>query len=124
MTDAAPAEFIEKRRGSRVKLTVPVQLRCAVADSAGASSLPGHSQDVSPSGVYVRTETIDAIRPGDVVMISLVIPWEARGQVPFSHIVGAARVIRIEEPSRAAGLKGYGVALGFCEDRLTMLGAT
>ena len=117
------AQEWDSRRWHRVRLGVPVQVsRGTAAQGQRASPWTGLSKDLSPGGVYLTTRKGGSFVPGDIVTVSITVPWEARGVFPFSRIVGPCRVARTEDVSTDQG-KQHGLALTFCEDRITLLGA-
>ena len=114
---------VDRRRWHRVRLAVPVAIGTG-ADEGGGGVSPqtGQTKDVSPSGVYVTSRACGSIAPGDVLEVSIVVPEDARRFFPFSRIVGPSRVVRVEDVQTEEGTE-RGLALSFCEDRMTLLGA-
>ena len=114
---------VDRRRWNRVRLTVPAEIgKGAVEGRGGVSSKAGQTKDVSPAGVYVTSRECGSIAPGDVLDVSIVVPEDARRFFPFSRIVGPSRVVRVEDVQTEQGAE-RGLALSFCEDRMTLLGA-
>ena len=116
------AQEWDSRRWQRVRLSVPVQFGKGTTQGQRASACTGLSTDLSPGGVYLTTRKGGSFVPGDIVTVSITVPWEARGVFPFSRIVGPCRVVRTEDVLTDQG-KQHGLALTFCEDRVTLLGA-
>ena len=120
---AREPQSYDRRQRRRIKLAVPVRV-CRVTAEQGAPSsyYTGLSTDLSPGGVYVTTREGECVVPGEVLTVSIAIPWEARRAFPFSHIMGSSRVIRVEPIETAEGNQ-TGLALAFCGDDVTFLGA-
>lgn len=103
-----------RRRHARVGLSVPVQFgRGREQEKASALAYVGQSRDVGTGGVYLTTQGSGSFVPGDILNVSIPIPWEAQRGFPFSRITGIGRVVRVE---------AQGVAVEFCRHQLTMLG--
>ena len=115
----------ERRRWPRAKLSLPVQFG---KGSEGKGELlyfsAGQSSDIGSNGVLFATNEPGPFVLGEVLALSISIPWEFQRQFPFSRIVGFGRVLRIEEGPRSEGGEQLQVALEFCEDRMTMFGAS
>lgn len=116
----------DRRRNNRVRLKVPVQL--SVSTGAGAHGVSmhthgGQTNDMAAGGIFVTTREEGLFLPGDLVRLTITIPEEARRVVPFSRIVGSARVVRIEPATLESGEAGQGMALAFCGNDTTFLGA-
>ena len=112
---------INWRRSPRVRIAVPVRWH----SGAGGAALPagtGESADLSLGGVYLTTEAEGPFAPGELLTVSVTIPWELRGLFPFSRIVGPSRVVRVEPMATSQGQR-IGLAFAFCDDQVTMLGA-
>ena len=113
----------DRRRGARVQLAVPVQMHGVMADAGGVvPRYAGQTVDLSTNGTYVTTGTRRAFAPGEILLVSIGIPWEFRSTFPFSRVVGSCRIVRIDQ----AGYGEYiqqGVGLAFCGDDVTFLGA-
>ena len=117
--------FYERRGQRRIQLSVPAEFG---KGSGGKGELmyfsSGRSLDVSTSGVRLVTSEPGPFTPGEVLAVSIGIPWETRRVFPFSRIVGFARVVRVieEEPRREEGGQRH-VALEFLSHETTLLGA-
>ena len=106
------------RRWHRVELSVPAEFRRDPGTSGAFSVLRGQTVNLSASGVYLTTAPI-GVKPGDVLSVSIAIPWDQRQSIPFSRIAGPCRVIRVDHFKEGGD---EGLALAFCEDRLIQLG--
>ena len=116
----------DRRRNNRVRLKVPVQLSTSSgADAHGVSmhTYGGQTSDMAAGGIFVTTREEGLFLPGDLIRLTITIPEEARRVVPFSRIVGSARVVRIEPATLENGEPGQGLALAFCGNDTTFLGA-
>lgn len=105
---------VERRRGHRISLAVPVRLLKGAGGGPKVCPAAGESSDLSPSGVCLTTNDPGAFVPGEVLMVSIEIPWETRRVFPFSRILGPCRVVRVDEQR---------LALEFCGEDTTLLGA-
>ena len=114
----------DRRRWPRVKLAVPVQFG---KGSWGKGELlyftSGESSDVSTVGVRLTTSDPGPFIPGEVLAVSIAIPWELRRAFPFSRIVGAGRVVRVEEGPATEQGKQQRLAIEFYGDRTAILGS-
>ena len=100
----------ERRRERRVQLSIPVHVtRRDEASGAAVSCCTARSIDLSAGGVLLSPSERGTFVPGEIVSLSLTIPLEARGAIPFSLIAGAARVVRV-----ASDTGEERVALAFC----------
>ena len=122
----------DRRRAHRKTLRVAVQVNRSAEGEQEVRPLGlSESVDLSMAGVFVWTTDPGPFNPGDVLAVSISIPWESRRLFPFSRIVGSCRVVRAEpvmqEPGPTMQVPGeearWGLALEFCGDRPTMLGA-
>ncbi|PIQ83998.1 MAG: hypothetical protein COV75_04340 [Candidatus Omnitrophica bacterium CG11_big_fil_rev_8_21_14_0_20_63_9] len=113
-----------RRRFPRVKLAVPVQIgRRGQAAAGGVSKQAVASIEVSPGGLYVTTEEGERFVLGEIVAVSLIIPWQLRNLFPFSRIVGSCRVVRVDTAATPNAAGKQAVALAFCEQHTTCLGS-
>ena len=113
---------VDRRRWNRVSLAVPVAMGTGAAEGGeGVSLWTGQTKDLSPTGVYVTSHEYGSIAPGDVLEVSIVVPKDARRFFPFSRILGPCRVVRKDEVQTPQG-SATGLALSFCEERMTLLG--
>ena len=117
------AQSVNRRRWRRVRLAVPVRFWQSTA-SSGVLSCPdaGWSKTLSPGGVYVTTRGGGSFVLGELLRISVAVPWEARKAFPFTCIAGSGRVVRVEDLSAPDHGDQTGLAIEFCED-VTALGA-
>ena len=108
---------VERRRWSRLGLSVPVRLGKRSGEEGRAVAYAiGRSVDLSTGGSRVTMEFGGPFTPDEILAVSITIPWEARRGFPFSLIEGACRVVRVDQA------RGE-VALSFCPANTTMLGA-
>lgn len=116
------ARPFEQRRRKRIGCAVSVHLMPESGAVRGAAAYAGCSRDLSTGGVYVVTSGTGAFAPGDILTVSILIPWEMRRAFPFSRISGASRVLRVE-PAEAEGKPAIGIALAFCGEAVSTLGS-
>ena len=113
---------VNRRRSPRVRLGVPVRLSYGAGSGGAVPAGTGESADVGLGGVYLTTEEQGPFVPGELLTISIMIPWELRGLFPFSRILGRSRIVRVERAATSQSQR-TGLALAFCDDQVTMLGA-
>jgi hypothetical protein len=89
----------------------------------GETSLSGETADLSTGGVLLTTAHPGPFAMGDILTVSISIPWKYRRVFPFSRLVGSCQVVRIEAFSDVGRPKRWSLALEFCGNRPTMLGA-
>ena len=108
---------VERRKGRRVGLEVPLQIRQAGGRTAGAFQ-EEQTKNISLAGAYFETEDEQAYAVNEFVITSVSIPVEQRRAFPFTRLAGRSRVVRVNElPSeQASGRKRYGIALEFGDD--------
>ena len=123
--DAHRAQHVERRQWHRVRLSVPVQFGKVTAKRTGeVCPCTGHSADLSTAGAYVLTGAHRRYASGETLTVSIAIPPASRQVFPFTHLLGSARVIRVERLSSADADRRMGLALSFNQAGMTMLGAT
>jgi hypothetical protein len=109
--------FSDRRRQPRVQLSVPVRFGTGAAGKAGGlCPHEGLTTNLSTRGAYMTTREAGPFAHGEILTVSIPIPWESRGLFPFSCIVGRCRVVRVEEVYPASQDTQQGVALAFCGD--------
>jgi len=114
----------DRRRWNRIALIVPVHIQSGTErTSAAVSAVTVQSKDVSPGGVYVTTSAGGVFVPGEILTVTVPVPWESRRAFPFSLMTGLCRVVRVDELSTINEEPSRGVALAFCGESTTLLGA-
>ncbi len=107
----------DRRRERRVPLSIPVHVTRREEGSGGAvSRYTARSINISAGGILLSLGGGGLFVPGEIVTVSLTIPSEARGVIPFSLITGASRVVRV-----VSGDGQEGVALAFCASDVSRL---
>ncbi len=114
--------FENRRRWERIPLAVPVSISYQVAADECGTSSNAWCTAVSVGGMFMMTKDGQAFRPEEILAVSMRIPREARRAFPFSHVAGHCRIVRIEPTVGPEG-RAYGLALAWCEDSMTFLGA-
>lgn len=107
---------LERRRGRRINLEVPLLIR---GDEARlAQPFQEHvTKNLSLAGVYFETGDGPRFAVNDVVVVSAVIPALQRQEFPFTRVAGKGRIVRVTElEPQAADRKRFGVALEFGDD--------
>lgn len=112
------------RRGwRRIVAGAPVTLTTAATDGGQEGSLGEcRVRDVSPGGLYIMTRREGVVAPGQLLRVSVSIPWEMRARLPFSRLIGLGRIVRIDETGDDFLPGERGLAVSFCGE-ITTLGA-
>ena len=107
---------IDRRRGRRVALQVPLFIRRA--NDAQAVSAQESTKNVSLAGVYFETAERETYAVGDVLVASVCAGEAQTRGFPFTRLAGRGRVVRVADapPQEPAGLQRTGVALEFGND--------
>lgn len=108
------------RHAPRIALSIPV----AVKRRGEGDAAPMHAQSVnlSTGGVYVTIAGGARIASGDILAVSIAIPWESRRAFPFSRVAASGRVVRVDRLDRPDSLR-TGLALAFCGSEVSLIGA-
>lgn len=121
--EVAGTRSSDRRHWPRVRLTVPVEVSLGAWGKGGAAPpFMAQSSDLSPGGLYLTTRDSGAFAPGEMLTVSIAIPWEYRQRFPFSRLMGPCRVVRVDQMATEQGA-AHGVALAFCgTGAVTLLG--
>ena len=119
-----PESRVNRRHWRRLALSAPVQLHRGPRLSRADAPRTADARTISPGGLYVTTRDPFVYEPGEILAVSLSIPQETRRAFPFSRVAAACRVVRIDPLEGTEPPGDVGLALAFCEDGSTMLGAT
>jgi hypothetical protein len=103
-----PSHSVEERRlAPRTSLSVPVQLRVALADT-GPDSLTGETVNYSDRGLYFTTTR--PLNVGDHIEMSFIIPRELSGR-NAENVQCAGRVVHVHPPAAKNGRTGIGALI-------------
>ena len=106
----------DKRKFKRLGATY--EISCRRIGAQASQVYDGHTENISPGGVYLRTRT-DTFKKGDLLKIELLIPPKS-GMLEFGgKMEGFAMVLRTDNISNysfddRSFDRCYGVALQFC----------
>ncbi len=114
--------FENRRRWQRIPLAVPVSISYQVAADERGTSSNAWCTAVSAGGLFMITKDEQPLMPEEILAVSMHIPREARRAFPFSHVTGCCRIVRIDRQAWWKG-RAHGLALAWCEDSMTFLGA-
>jgi Tfp pilus assembly protein PilZ len=98
---------MERRLAPRKNLSVPAQLRVAVADS-DPDSLTGETVNYSDRGLYFTTTQLLSV--GDHIEMSFTIPHELSGH-NAENVRCAGRVVHVNPPAAKNGRAGIGALI-------------
>jgi hypothetical protein len=107
----------ERRRYRRLELSAPLVF--TIKTKCGASvSRSGVTHDVSPGGIYFRTQSAQDLVPHQELTVSIIVPRRGNPSEATVSLSGEARVLRVERlTSLANGLarqgEWWGVAVQF-----------
>lgn len=116
------ARSFNRRRWPRVRIAVPIHVSKPAGKDGAMSQHIVQSADLSTGGAYVTTAEKGIFVPGEMLRVSVSVPWEARYLFPFSRLVGSCRVVRVDDGSRS-GHDGQAAALAFSEEGMLRLGS-
>ena len=104
--------FLEKRSQSRVSVKIPVQYQL-VEDPRELQQLhsrPALAKDLSPEGMYIKTDS--SVKLGDIFRLDISLPQDSRHLFAFAEVVwvhegGAGLRLMLMATEDAAFLKKY-----------------
>lgn len=107
----------EKRKHRRLDLRVPLLFTMKGRAGSGVTR-SGITRDVSPGGIFFRTEAGQDIDPDQQLNIKLLIPRQGDPSEATVSLSGEARVVRTEHLPRSLNALGevskrWGVAIQF-----------
>jgi len=107
----------DKRRHRRLDLSVPVLFTVKSKTGTGITRT-GITRDVSPGGIFFRTESAQDIDPRQELTVKLLIPRQSDPSEATVSLSGEAKVVRAERLAVAPGSVGgsaerWGVAAQF-----------
>jgi hypothetical protein len=112
----------ERRRGKRIMVQAPVQIR-RIENDKPAPFRQEVATNVSLAGVYFETAAPEGYQVNEIVLTSVSVPESSTREFPFTRLAGRSRIVRVLElPGQEQGQKRYGIALEFGDD-LTALTA-
>jgi len=109
---------VERRRGRRAALEVPVLIRRSAGTGRSEAFTEEGVRNISLAGIYFETEAGERYPLDEVFITSVSVPESQTRHFPFSRIAGRGRVVRVRElsPTGSSGKKRFGIALEFSED--------
>ncbi len=107
----------ERRKHRRLELSVPVLFTVKSKTGTGITRT-GVTRDVSPGGIFFRTDTAQDIQPHQELTVKLLIPRHADAADASVSLSGEARVVRTEQLLPNPGVPGraterWGIAAQF-----------
>lgn len=107
----------EKRRHRRLELRVPLLFTMKAKTGTGVTR-SGITRDVSPGGIFFRTEAGHDISPEQQLSVKLLIPRQGDPSEATVSLSGEARVVRAEHLPRSLNALGevtkrWGIAVQF-----------
>jgi c-di-GMP-binding flagellar brake protein YcgR len=105
--------FLERRRFSRIFVSLPVEFQARFPGSAAPSQGQGFLRDISLSGIYFHIDSGISFQQGQIISLSIFAPLEYLESSDISHLRATGEVIRFDPPAPNRPLGG--VALNFLE---------
>jgi hypothetical protein len=107
----------ERRRHRRLELVVPMLFTVKSKTGTGITRT-GVTRDVSPGGIFFRTESAQGLEPQQDLTVKLLIPRQGDPADAAVSLSGEARIVRTERLAPAAapggtGAERWGVAAQF-----------
>jgi len=115
----------ERRRYRRLELSAPLVF--TVKTKAGASvSRSGITGNVSPGGIYFRTQAAQDLKPHQELTVSIIVPRRGMPSEATVSLSGEARIVRAERLASSADAAArdgewWGIAAQFtCRPRVDL----
>jgi hypothetical protein len=105
--------FLERRRFSRIFVSLPVEYLARLPDSCTSRQGQGCIRDISLSGIYFHIDSDITFRQGQILSLSIFAPLQYLEGSDISHLRATGEVIRFDPPEPDQPLGG--VALNFLE---------
>lgn len=107
----------EKRKHRRLELGVPLLFTLQAKSGAGLTR-SGFTRDVSPGGIFFRTEAGQGVESHQGLNVKLLIPRQGDPSEATVSLSGEAKVVRIENLPRSLNALGevskrWGIAVQF-----------
>jgi hypothetical protein len=107
------ASFLERRRFSRIFVSLPVVYSAHLPNSDSSHLGQGYLRDISLSGIYFHINSDISFQQGQVLSLSISAPLQYLEGSDVSHLKATGEVIRFDPPEANQPLGG--VALSFLE---------
>jgi hypothetical protein len=105
--------FLERRRFSRIFVSLPVEYQARLPDSETPWKGQGYLRDISLSGIYFHVDSDMSFHQGQIISLSIFAPLQYLEGSDISHLRATGQVIRFDPPALDQPLGG--VALNFLE---------
>ena len=105
--------IVEKRRHSRVQVTLPLEFRFCLPQAKGQVGL-GTLRNISLSGLYFHCPPPAPVQVGDLLKLLIITHAGGQKNPGVSRLKVRCRVVRLEPPSKEQ--PQVGVAVEFLED--------
>jgi c-di-GMP-binding flagellar brake protein YcgR len=107
------ASFLERRRFSRIFVSLQVEYQARLPDSEISYQGQGYLRDISLSGVYFHVDSNMSFQQGQILSLSIFAPLQYLEGSDISHLRATGQVLRFDPPAPHQPLGG--VALNFLE---------
>jgi hypothetical protein len=104
---------LERRRFSRIVVSLPVEYHARLPDAAPPLKGQGCLRDISLSGIYFHVDSDMSLQQGQILCLSIFAPLQYLEGSDISHLRATGQVIRFDPPAPNRPLAG--VALNFLE---------
>jgi hypothetical protein len=105
--------FLERRRFSRIFVSLPVEFNARLPDSEISCQGQGCLRDISLGGIYFHVDSDMSFHQGQILSLSIFAPLQYLEGSDISHLQATGQVIRFDPPTPHQPMGG--VALNFLE---------
>jgi hypothetical protein len=102
---------LERRRFSRIKVSLPVEFQTRLPDTDAPFQGQGVLRDISLGGTYFHVDTNTSFQPGQILSLTVSAPLPYMDDTDISHLQATGEVIRFDPPT--PNRPQAGVALNF-----------
>ena len=102
---------LERRRFSRITVTLPVAYHTRLADTDAPFQGQGVLRDISLGGTYFHVDPGSSFQPGQILSLTVSAPLLYLEDIDISHLQATGEVIRFDPPT--PDRPQAGVALNF-----------
>ena len=112
------ASPLERRRFTRITVTLPVTYNTRLPDTDTPFQGPGILRDISLGGTYFHVDSGISFQPGQILSLTVSAPLHYLEDTDLSHLQATGEVIRFDPPTPNRPQAGVALnflgALSFC----------